>query len=191
VTDLEAALIRLDIDLLALGVRWALVGGWAVSLRGEPRTTRDLDVTIMVSNDREAEGIARDLGQRGYGFLPESVLEQTDVHRLATVRFISPATPEGCIVDLLFASSGIEPEVVAAASRLEVLPGLDVPVVQLGHLIALKVLAGRPQDLADLQSLRKYADDRDLKLARESLNLISRRGYDRGKDLLAEFSRLV
>jgi predicted nucleotidyltransferase len=191
VTDLEAALIRLDIDLRALGIRWALVGGWAVSLRGEPRTTRDLDVTIAVSSDRQAERIARDLLHRGYDFLPESVLEQTTVHRLATVRFLSPATPEGCIVDLLFASSGIEPEVVAAASQLEVLPGLDVPVVQLGHLIALKVLAGRPQDLADLQVLRRYAEDRDLLLARESLELISRRGYDRGKDLLAEFARLV
>jgi len=191
VTDLEAALIRLDTDLQALGLRWALVGGWAVSLRGEPRTTRDLDVTVAVSSDRQAERIARDLLHRGYDFLPESVIEQTAVHRLATVRFLSPATPEGCVVDLLFASSGIEPEVVAAASRLEVLPGLEVPVVQLGHLIALKVLAGRAQDIADLQSLRKYAEDRDLLLARESLDLISRRGYDRGKDLLAEFARLV
>jgi hypothetical protein len=45
--------------------------------------------------------------------------------------------------------------------------------------------------VADLQSLRQYAEDRDLLLARESLALISRRGYDRKKDLLAEFSRLV
>ena len=94
-------------------------------------------------------------------------------------------------MDLLFASSGIEPEVVAAASQMEVLPGFLVPVAQLGHMIALKVLAGRPQDVADLETLRRYAEDRDLKLARESLELIAGRGYDRGKDLLAEFSRLV
>ena len=191
-TDLEAALIRLDTDLRALRVRWALVGGWAVSLLAEPRTTRDVDVTVMVANDREAERIAMALRQRGYGYLPESVLEQTAVHRLATVRFVSSAPTTGeTIVDLLFASSGIEPEVVAASSRMEVLPGFFVRVAQLGHMIALKVLAGRPQDVADLQTLRRYAEDRDLKLARESLELISRRGYDRGKDLLAEFARLV
>lgn len=190
-TDLEAALIQLDTDLQALRVRWALVGGWAVSLLAEPRTTRDLDVTVLVSGDREAEEITRTLSHRGYFFLPDSILEQTAVGRLATVRLISPATTGGTIVDLLFASSGIEPEVVAAASRLEVLPGFFVPVTQIGHLIALKVLAGRPQDVADLQSLRQYAEDRDLKLARDSLELISRRGYDRGKDLLAEFARLV
>jgi hypothetical protein len=192
VTDLEAALIRLDTDLQALRVRWALVGGWAVSLLAEPRTTRDVDVTVVVANDREAERIAREFRHRGYGFLPESVVEQTAVHRLATVRFVSPApTTEETIVDLLFASSGIEPDIVAAASRLEVLPEFLVPVAQLGHMIALKVLAGRAQDVADLQTLRRYAEDRDLKLARESLELISRRGYDRGKDLLAEFARLV
>ena len=191
-TDLEAALIQLETDLQALRIRWALVGGWAVSLLAEPRTTRDIDVTVVVASDHEAERIARDLRYRGYGFLPESVVEQTAVHRLATVRFVSPAPTTGeTIVDLLFASSGIEPEVVAAASQMEVLPGFLVPVAQLGHMIALKVLAGRPQDVADLETLRRYAEDRDLKLARESLELIAGRGYDRGKDLLAEFSRLV
>lgn len=191
-TDLEEALIRLDTDLQALRARWALVGGWAVSLLAEPRTTRDVDVTVVVASDREAERIARAFLHRGYRYLPESVLEQTAVGRLATVRFVSPAPTTGeTIVDLLFASSGIEPEVVAASSRLEVLPGFFVRVAQLGHMIALKVLAGRAQDVADLQTLRRYAEDRDLKLARESLELISRRGYDRGKDLLAEFARLV
>ena len=101
-TDLEAALIRLDSDLQALRIRWALVGGWAVSLLGEPRTTRDLDVTVLVSSDREAEQIIRALRPRGYQFLPDSVVEQTAVDRLATVRLLSPATPEGCVVDLPF-----------------------------------------------------------------------------------------
>jgi hypothetical protein len=168
-----------------------LVGGWAVSLRAEPRTTRDLDVTIAVSNDPEAERIAVELRNRGYRFLPESVIEQTAVGRLATVRTLSPATEEGVVVDLLFASSGIEPEIVAAASRLEILPGFFVPVAEIGHLLALKVLAGRPQDLADIQSLLQYAEARDRKIARDSLELISRRGYDRGKDLMNDFARWI
>lgn len=43
-------------------------------------------------------------------------------------------------MDLLFASSGIEHEIVAAADPLEVLPDLTVPVARTGHLIALKPL---------------------------------------------------
>lgn len=64
------------------------------------------------------------------------------------------------IVDLLFASSGIENEVVASADLLEVLPGLTVPVATTAHLIALKVLAysepgfNRERDVAaDLEQL--------------------------------------
>jgi hypothetical protein len=189
VIDLEAAFLRLDADMRALRLRWALVGGFAVSLRSEPRTTRDIDLAIVVAGDEEAEQVSVALGSRGYRYLPEGVLEQTDVGRLATVRFLSPVG-EKVIVDLLFASSGIEPEVVAAAELLEVFRRVSAPVVRTGHLIALKVLAGRAQDLADLETLFRYADERELLLARDALELISRRGFDRGKDLLREFARL-
>jgi len=48
--------------------------------------------------------------------------------------------PGGIIVDLLFASSGIEPEITAAAEVLTVARGLRMPVARTGHLIALKLL---------------------------------------------------
>jgi hypothetical protein len=68
----------------------------------------------------------------------------------------------GGVVDLLFASSGIEPEIAAAADALDVVPGLAVPTARMGHLIALKVLARddrtRPQDRVDLPALLQRAD---------------------------------
>lgn len=48
----EAALRRVASDLDARGVRWALVGGFAVSARTEPRFTRDVDVAVLVEDDR-------------------------------------------------------------------------------------------------------------------------------------------
>jgi len=48
---LEAALRHIVSDLDALGVRWAIVGGLAVSARAEPRTTRDVDVAVAVTCD--------------------------------------------------------------------------------------------------------------------------------------------
>jgi hypothetical protein len=109
------------------------------------------------------------------------------------VRLTSPASTDepGITTDLLFASSGIEPEIVARAERLEALPGLRLPIAIRGHLIALKILAGRDQDIADARSLLAEADDRDLELAREAAELISMRGYHRGKDLTAELARFV
>ena len=70
----QSALHRLDADLRALGLRWALIGGWAVTVRAQPRTTEDFDVVIVVSGDREAERVAFALRNRGYLYLPEPVL---------------------------------------------------------------------------------------------------------------------
>jgi hypothetical protein len=140
VTALEQALIRLSGDLRALGVRWALVGGMAVSFRAEPRTTQDVDVTIAVSGDQEAERIARDLTMRGYRPLEsQPFLENLD-GRLNAVRLLAPTAVglETIGVDLLFGSSGVEAEVVAAAEVREVAIGLYVPVARIGHLIALR-----------------------------------------------------
>lgn len=57
------------------------------------------------------------------------------------------------MVDLLFASSGIEPEVTRAAELTEVVPGPSFPIATTGHLIALKLLArddqSRRKDMAD------------------------------------------
>lgn len=192
---LADALIRLEADLRAIRARWALVGGLAVSARAEPRTTRDIDVAIAVAGDREAEAVARQLtAARGYRI--ETHLEQEQTGRLATVRLLTPEQTPGILADLLFASSGIEREVIAEADVLEVLPGFFAPVAKTGHLLALKVLAlrpenpqERPQDAADIRELLRVADREEIRRARDAIDLISRRGFDRGKDLGAEFER--
>jgi hypothetical protein len=85
------------------------------------------------------------------------MVEQEAVGRLATARLRRSSEPASPVIDLLFASSGIEPEVVAEADAIELLPQLRVRVATTGHLIALKVLARddvtRPQDAGDLRAL--------------------------------------
>jgi hypothetical protein len=66
VTRLQKALIRLDSDLRALGVQWALVGGFAVMLRVESRSTRDLDIVLAVTDDRQTDTAVLGLRMRGY-----------------------------------------------------------------------------------------------------------------------------
>lgn len=190
---LQSALAHLAADLGTLGLRWALVGGVAVSARSRPRTTEDLDVAIAVQSDREAEKIAFSLRNLGYFYLPEEhALEQEESERLMTVRLLAAESDaRGIVVDLLFASSGIEPEIVAAAERIEVLPGLVVPVARIGHLIALKVLAGREIDARDTRWLWEVADESERALANEALAEIAKRGFDRGKDLFAELAKVL
>lgn len=95
------------------------------------------------------------------------------------------------VLDLLFASSGIEREVVVRADPLEIFRDLTVPVAKLGDLLALKILsrddARRPQDRVDLRALFAEANDEDLRLAQASLALIAERGFNRGRNLAALF----
>lgn len=95
------------------------------------------------------------------------------------------------VAELLFASSGIEPEIVAAAESLDVFPELVLPVATVAHLVALKLLArddrDRPQDADDLRALREVATSEDLRRAREAAGLIVERGFGRGRNLVGAF----
>lgn len=115
-TRLLAALQGIAEILDELGQPWALIGGLAVSARVEPRFTRDIDVAVAVTDDAQAEQLVRKLSSRGFTIL--ALLEQEAVRRLATVRLVPPGeSAAGIVVDLLFASSGIEPELAAEADR--------------------------------------------------------------------------
>ncbi len=193
-TVLEEVLRRIQSDLQAAKFEFAVVGALAVSIHTEPRFTRDADLAVSVKNDSEAESLIYQLQNQGY--VAETTVEQEATSRLATVRLVSPGqTASGVVVDLLFASSGIEPEIVAAADPLEVFPGVTLPVACRGHLIALKTLSRddrtRPQDVIDLRALLERASSDDLELARESLGLISARGYHRDRDLAVDLERLL
>lgn len=190
-TPLQELLRRAATDLDALGFGFALIGGLAVSVRSQPRFTADVDLAVSVASDKEAENLVRGLRDRGWRI--EALVEQEDTGRLATVRLLGEE--EGApVVDLLFASSGLEPEIVAEAEALEVFPEQSIPVASLGHLVALKLLARndlRPQDSADLRALVDVAEERDLAIARAAVGLIQQRGFARGRDLDAALAELI
>lgn len=192
-TALEATLRQICADLTDAHSSFAVVGGLAVSARTEPRFTRDADIAVAVASDAEAEALIR--GLHAHGYVIEAVVEQDAVGRLATARLTRAPQPARPVVDLLFASSGIEREVVADADMLELLPQLHVRVATTAHLIALKVLARddvtRPQDIGDLRALIGAASPADISRARAALAMIAQRGYHRGRDLETELDALL
>lgn len=189
----EEALRRIAQDLAAMDISWALVGGFAVSVRAEPRFTRDVDIAVAVTDDPAAERIVHSLTATGYRV--EATIEHDTAGRLATVRLVPPMMGGGdVVVDLLFASSGIEPEIVDEAETIEVLSGLTLPVITVGHLLVTKLLARddetRPQDAADLRALREVATPADFDQARQAIALVTARGFDRERDLAAALRAL-
>jgi hypothetical protein len=167
---------------------WALVGGLAVSIRVEPRFTRDIDLAVSVTDDGAAESLVADLV--GAGYTLKLSLEQQALGRLAAVRLLPPGQhDEGIVIDLLFVSCGIEPEICSAAERLEIAPGLTVPVAQAGHLVAMKMLAlapDRPQDGIDLRALLSQLTPEERVRAIDAVGRIEQRGANRGKALSSE-----
>jgi len=120
----EAALRRIVSDLRELRCPFALIGGFAGSARTEPRLTRDADFAVLVTDDRDAETLARDLQARGWRVITaiETAIEQEAARRLATVRLAFGGEElEGPVVDL------IEPEIVLAldAALNEFVPVTD------------------------------------------------------------------
>jgi predicted nucleotidyltransferase len=169
-----------------------VVGGLAVSLRTVERFTKDLDLAVAVDSDTEAEDLVRAFANSGY--LIETVIEQDTTDRLSTVRLISRGEVV-MFIDLLFASSGIEPEVVSNAEEVEIFSGVSTLVATIPSLIALKVLSAnrttRLQDILDLQHLIKEATAADIDSAGNLLDLITERGFNREKDLPKEFEQYL
>ena len=163
--DPLAALERATVDLAALSVRYALVGGFGISLRAEVRFTRDVDFALDVRDDAAVESLVRELRVRRYDVV--ALVEHDDAHRIATVRLRSPS---GVTVDLLTASSGIEREIVARATPVSIEVIGDVYVAQPEELLAMKVLSidgRRLQDRLDARSLLEVNPNLDLKRVRE------------------------
>jgi len=169
--------------------RFALVGGLAVSVHGEVRFTRDVDLAVVVADDEAAERLV--YGLRAEGFEPFASVEHGERGRLSTVRLLSPL---GVKVDLIFASSGIEAEVVERSVSIDVLGTGPLPVACVEELVAMKVLSmthRRLQDRIDAQRLLEHATGMDLNRVRANLALIRERGYDRGEDLDAKLASLL
>ena len=189
-TRLDDALVRASEVLTELGKGFALVGGIAVSALTAPRSTGDVDIAVAVADDGEAETVAGSFITAGYDVA--SLLEQDDTGRLAGVRVHDAATGVG--LDMMFAMCGVEPEIVASARQIEVLPGTVLPVASVGGLIVMKLLSRddrrRPMDADDLRSLAEVATDGDWAEAHRLAELVIVRGAHRERDLAASLSHL-
>lgn len=132
-------------------VRWYVFGAQAVAVYGVPRTTDDVDVTIDLG-DRDIASFVPAL--RRAGFSP-AIADEAFARETRVFPVIHDAS--GWSIDIVLAGPGLEHEFLDAARTIEI-AGHAVPVIAPEHLIALKVLAGRPKDLEDVRGLIRIAE---------------------------------
>jgi len=187
-SKLAETLLRLARNLDATELRWAVVGGLAASARGEARFTRDVDVAIAVTGDDEAERCLFALRSAGYVVL--TTVEQEATGRLATARLRDPS---GVPCDLIFATCGVEAEIVQSAEALEVFPDCSVPTATAEAILAMKVLSAtprRPRDSGDIRAILVAEPELDETVLRDLLSKIEDRGYAQGQRLVEKWQRL-
>jgi hypothetical protein len=137
----------------AEGVKYLVVGGYAVSFHARPRATQDLDILVEPSLDN-AQALFRALARFGApleGLRAEDFADTGSFYRMG----VPPL-----MIDILPRISGADFEAVWPR-RIDVTidaeTGLKAPFIAAPDLIAAKLAAGRPQDLADVEALRRAA----------------------------------
>lgn len=123
----------------------AVVGGLAVGIYSRPRATKDIDVSLITSLP-PAE-LAASLAP--FGFQPAFV---ESVELAQDLAVLAMRHSNNTIVDFIYARFPFQEQRVHRAEVLK-FGELDLPVVQLEDLAAMKLEAGRPQDLVDVQQL--------------------------------------
>jgi len=147
-------LARIGTTLEAGGIPYMVIGGYAAILYGEPRLTRDIDITVGLGPDqlerlldvvREADLVpaqgAEELARRNYVLPCSDPTTQLDV-------------------DVILAVSAYEQEAMARA-RTVVVGGAGVRFASPEDVLIHKIVAGRPRDIEDARAILAKMPDLD------------------------------
>ena len=140
----------------AHGVRYLIVGGYAVIFHAQPRFTRDIDLFIKAdpANAQATYAALAAFGAPLDGVRPEEFADPGNFFRFGS-------DPHG--FDILPDIPGVDFE-AAWGRRVEGVidpaSSLKAYFISAPDLIASKLAAGRPQDLADAEAIQKAAEAR-------------------------------
>lgn len=132
--------------LEAHGVRYLVVGGFAVAAHGLPRYTKDLDLWVECSADNAAR-LVRALAAFGFASLGLTAQD------FETPDLVIQLGYEPNRIDFLTGLTGVRFEDAYPLRIATSLDGLSVPIIDKASLITNKRAVGRAQDLADAENL--------------------------------------
>ncbi len=128
------------------GVKFLLVGAYAMAAHGYPRATMDIDIWVMPS-PRNADALLRALRRFG---APLHNLTKEDLQKEGTVFQIGVAPRR---IDIITAASGLDFEETYERSLSVNIEEIEVHIPSIDDLIRNKKATGRTKDLADAEAL--------------------------------------
>jgi hypothetical protein len=138
----------LALQQFLMGRRWpfCFIGGVALQHWGEPRVTRDLDLTVFTGFGGEAPVVD--------GLLAHYAGRRPDAREFALRhRVVLLSTPAGIAVDLALGALPFEAEMIGRATEVEFEPGVALRICSAEDLFVLKAFADRLQDRADVAGI--------------------------------------
>jgi len=136
--------------LNSAGVRYLVIGGYAVNFYGLHRNTKDIDIWIALEPEN-AKRISRALQE--FGFAATSVPASKFKDRKAVHAF----GREPFRVDLITDPDGVEFESCYKNRVVADLDAIKIPFISLADLRANKLASGRLRDLDDAEQLERDA----------------------------------
>lgn len=128
------------------GWSFCLVGGLAVLRWGKPRTTQDVDLTLLTGFGAEESFVDKLLSHF------ESRRDDAKEFALRN-RVLLLVTASGIGIDVALGGFPFEELAVRRATPFEFEPGLSLVTASAEDLVVMKAFAGRPMDWGDLQGI--------------------------------------
>jgi hypothetical protein len=132
---------------------YGLIGGMALSIWGSPRTTMDIDMLVLVKAQMKDNFVA----------------ELNKYNIVGELKTGDPLEPIPSMIDAEY--KGIEIDIICVSKKWEleslrntITVDIDhkaIPVVDPYYFAILKLKAGSPQDVLDVQNMLKYNDKID------------------------------
>lgn len=139
-------LAKIARNLKRFKLPYMIIGGQAVLVYGEPRLTRDIDVTLGVS----VEALPRFLD-----ILPKMGLKPlVDPEKFTPKTMVLPCSDAktGIRVDFIFSFSPYEQQAMNRTKNIR-MEGTAIRFASLEDVIIHKIVAGRPRDLEDARNI--------------------------------------
>jgi predicted nucleotidyltransferase len=173
--------IAKELDLKS--IPYMVIGGQAVLLYGEPRLTKDIDITLGVDIDK-IEEVLDSIKNIDLLPLPENTKDFVEK------TFVLPVkdTATNVRVDFIFSKTSYESQAIKKSNKIKI-KDYFVKFARLEDVIIHKIFAGRPRDMEDVKSILIKNPDFDKsyikKWLKEFDNLIE------GKNFVSIFEKFL
>jgi hypothetical protein len=166
-SDLNRAVELLSEAFAAKSIRYALVGGLATLMRGRPRFTVDVDILLDVPQ-LALPGLLDELARLGFAFDMEAVIREFVRQHMTSFRFRTVR------IDWLKPVLPLFERTLADASTLIWSGDYPLRVATAEGLILMKMVAFRPQDQVDIETLlTANRNEIDVKLIRQEWSALA------------------